>query len=228
MKMDVRYKFFLLILISITAFSAKDLLYGSLVFALVSALTFLLGQGLKTLKFIVAYALILVFILLSKHLPAFLRSMFLIIALCARMCMPIALYGQSFLKSSSVSEMVTGLYTLHLPRAFVISFAVAMRFFPTVREEIQHLREAMWLRGLEFSLRNLRKRPVLLLEGLIAPLLIRVSTTAEELSAASITRGLDNPAPRTAFKKLKIGFLDSFVFLLFSMAFIAICLIRTR
>ena len=87
--------------------------------------------------------------------------------------------------------MVKGLYAMKIPRAFVITFAVAMRFFPTAKEEISYVRDAMSLRGIGFSLRNLRLRPALVFEGFITPLLVRASTIAEELSAASITRGLD-------------------------------------
>ena len=100
------------------------------------------------------------------------------------------------MKITVVSEMVTGLYAMKIPRAFVITFAVAMRFFPTAKEEISHVRDAMSLRGIGFSLRNLRLRPALVFEGFITPLLVRASTIAEELSAASITRGLDNPVSR--------------------------------
>ena len=140
--------------------------------------------------------------------------------------MPIMLYGQTFLKTTSVSEMVTGLYAMKIPRAFIITFAVAMRFFPTAKEEISHVRDAMSLRGIGFSLRNLRLRPALVFEGFITPLLVRASTIAEELSAASITRGLDNPAPRTAFIKLNITVKDTFFTVIFTLLLISVVLLR--
>ena len=189
MKLDVRCKFFLLILISVVAFSAKDIIYGSIVFIIVCLLSFLLGQRKKTIKFTAAYALLLLFIIFSNYIPATLSSMILMIVLCIRMCMPIMLYGQTFLKTTAVSEMVTGLYAMKIPRAFVITFAVAMRFFPTAKEEISHVRDAMSLRGIGFSLRNLRLRPALVFEGFITPLLVRAFTIVEELSAASIKIG---------------------------------------
>ena len=68
--------------------------------------------------------------------------------------MPILLYGQTFLRTTPVSEMVTGLYAIRIPRSFIITFAVAMRFFPTAKEEISHVRDAMSLRGIGFSWRN--------------------------------------------------------------------------
>lgn len=228
MKLDVRYKFFLLILISVVAFSAKDIRYGSIVFTIVCVLSFLMGQKMKTVKFMIAYVLLLLFIIFSKYVPEALSSMILMVILCIRMCMPIMLYGQTFLKTTSVSEMVTGLYAMKIPRAFIITFAVAMRFFPTVKEEISHVKDAMALRGIEFSLLNLRLRPAIVFEGFIVPLLVRVSTIAEELSAASITRGLDNPAPRTAFTKLKMTFKDTLVTILFTVLLIFVLWLRAR
>lgn len=226
MKLDVRYKFFLLILISVVAFSAKDIVYGSIVFCIVCLITFLLGQGRKVIKFMIAYILLLLFIVFSNFLPIALSSMILMLVLCIRMCMPIMLYGQTFWKTTSVSEMVTGLYAMKLPRAFVISFAVAMRFFPTAKEETSHVRDAMSIRGLGISLHNLRYRPMLVFEGFIIPLLVRASTIAEELSAASITRGLDNPAPRTAFVKLKVRTKDTLVTFIFAGILIFVMVLR--
>lgn len=226
MKIDVRYQFLLLIVISVTSFSAKDIVYGSLVFAIVCLLTFLLGQGVKTLKFIAVYAGLILFILLANDMPVFLRSMILMIVLCARMCMPVMLFGQVFLKTTKVSEMVTGLYAMHIPRSFTITFAVAMRFFPTAQEEIAFVRDAMALRGIEISPQNIVKRPSLVFEGLMVPLLVRASTVAEELSAASITRGLDNPSPRTAFTRLHITWKDTLITMAFLFAFAGVLLLR--
>lgn len=228
MKLDVRCKFLILIAISVIAFSTKDIYYGSLVFTLVCLLTFLLGQGRKALKYIMIYLVLVTFILLANHVPAFLRGMILMIVLCIRMCMPIALYGQTFLKTTPVSEMVTGLYSMHIPRGFIITFAVAMRFFPTAKEELGHIRDAMALRGINLSAANVFRRPALVFEGLITPLLVRSSTIAEELSAASITRGLDNPAPRTTFVRLHITLLDIAVTVLFVAALLSILWLRSR
>ncbi len=226
MKLDVRCKFLLLMLVSGVAFSAKDIIYGSIVFIIVCLISFLLGQRKKTIKFTAAYVLLLLFIVFSRYVPVALSSMILMVVLCIRMCMPIMLYGQTFLKTTSVSEMVTGLYTMKIPRAFIITFAVAMRFFPTAKEEISHVRDAMSLRGIGFSLRNLRLRPALVFEGFMTPLLVRASTIAEELSAASITRGLDNPAPRTAFIKLNIRFKDIFFTFIFTVMLVSVLLLR--
>lgn len=223
----MRYKFFLLILISIVAFAAKDIVYGSIVFGIVCIISFLLGQINKALKFMAVYVSLLSFIIFAQYLPLTLQSMILLVVLCVRMCMPIMLYGHIFLKTTAVNEMVTGLYALRIPRAFIITFAVAMRFFPTAKEEIGHVRDAMILRGIRASLINLIRRPHLIFEGFMIPLLVRASTIAEELSAASITRGLDNPKQRTAFTKLEITFSETIFMLLFSIMLISVLILRT-
>ena len=84
MKLDVRYKFFLLILISVAAFSAKDIIYGSIVFSIACLIAFLLGQRKKTIKFAAAYALLILFIIFSKYVPQALNSMILMVVLCMR------------------------------------------------------------------------------------------------------------------------------------------------
>lgn len=164
------------------AFSAKDIIYGSLVFAVVCLLSFLLGHRKKVFRYAAVYLGLILFILCSGILPMFLQSMLLMIVLCARMCMPIMLFEQTFLKTTKVGEMVTGLYTMHIPRGF---------------------------------------------EAFMTPLLVRASTVSEELSAASITRGLDNPNPRTSFTKLRLEVKDVLVTLLFASALIVVPILRS-
>lgn len=226
MKLDVRYKFLLFIIISIVAFSAKDLVYGSLVFFIVCLFTFLLGQNEMVLKYMIVYAAMLLFIVGADYLPGLLKSMILLLVVFIRMCLPILLYSKCFIRTTTVSEMVSGLYALRFPKAFVISFTVAMRFFPTAKEEISELRAALALRGLGFTFHNLRTRPTLVFEGFISPILIRASQVAEELSAASITRGLDSPSPRTTFRSLHLTAGDSVIGLIFSALLISVPILR--
>lgn len=224
--LDVRCKFLLLLIISVVGLAVRDSFYGRFIFLLVFALVLLMGQRKKAIKFAIAYIVISALVMFSDYIPVVIQSSILIIALCLRMCIPIMLYAQTFLKTTPVSEMVTGMYSLHLPRAFVITFAVAMRFFPTAKEEISQIRDAMALRGIEISVKNVFKRPMVLLEGLMTPLLVRASTVAEELSAASITRGLDNPMPRTAFVKLHITVKDILVTGVFIAALFGVWIVK--
>ena len=46
------------------------------------------------------------------------------------------------------------------------------------------------------------------IECLLVPIMISATTTAEELSAAAVTRGIENPAPKTSMIVMKFGMQD--------------------
>ena len=211
MKLDVRCKFLLLLLISAVTFAVKDIYWGSLVFLLTMILTFLMGQIRLTLKYALIYGALIAVVKVSPVLPKVLYSLLLMLILCLRMFMPVVLYAGVFWRTTRVSEMVTAMYALHIPKGFTITFAVAMRFFPSAKEEMHYIGDAMKLRGLELSWRNLLTRPVQMLEGMMVPLIMRAATIAEELSASAISRGLDNPGKRSAFFRMRITFWDILV-----------------
>lgn len=218
MNIDVRCKLFLFLLISIAAFMTKDMLYGGMIFVIVLAAAFCIGQWKRALRHLGVYLLVSAVAAIAPYLPKLLSGVALMLAIFIRMFLPLLLYAGAFVATTTVSEMVTALYALRMPRSFVITFAVAMRFFPTAKEELHGVRSAMRLRGIGFSFYNLLTRPAIVLEGFMTPLMVRASTIADELSAASITRGLDNPAPRTAFFQLHLTRRDTVVTLVAVLA----------
>lgn len=225
MKIDVRYKLLLLILISIASFLVKDLLYGSILFAVVCIITLSMGQRFSMLKYILIYIMLVIFELLAPYIPKILQSTLLMLTLCLRMFMPMILYARTFITTTSVSEIITAMYSMKIPPPLTITLAVTMRFFPSAKEELNFINDAMKLRGFNLSLKNLFTQPGLIFEGMMTPMMMRASTIAEELSAASITRGIDNPNPRTSFNKLKITIKDTVLtisFLLMISSVIAI------
>ena len=92
--------------------------------------------------------------------------------------------------------------TLRFLSALVLQlmpFAVVFRFFPTVLEEYRSIRDAMRLRGVGW-----RSGPVALVEYRLVPLVAGMVKIGDELSAASVTRGLGGEAVRTS--RCRIGF----------------------
>ena len=77
---------------------------------------------------------------------------------------------------------------------------VIFRFFPTVSEEYQAIRDAMKMRGIRFGGKN----PFLMVEYRLVPLIVSVVKIGDELSAAALTRGLGAPGRRTNL--CRIGF----------------------
>lgn len=226
MKLDVRCKIVLFIVVSITSFMAKDIVYGSIVFAIVCLLICSMGQKKTGIKYIAVYAFVVAFIEATAFMPAVLRSLVLMTTLCIRMFLPVLLYAKAFEATTTVSEMITGMFAMRLPRSLVITFAVTIRFFPTAKEEMRNINDAMRLRGMGLSFGNLVRYPNFLLEGFFTPMMMRASTISEELSASAITRGLDSPAPRTAFYKLRLTFIDIIITLLFAIALCAAVVVK--
>ena len=95
-------------------------------------------------------------------------------------------------------------------------------FFPTFSEEIHNIYDAMRLRGIALSWKNVFTRPVLILEAIAIPIVMRSASIAEELSASAVTRGIDNPAQRTSFIQLKVHAKDWMVLCFFLVAFVVL------
>ena len=112
---------------------------------------------------------------------------------------PGTMFAYYLLASTKVSEFVAAFTRLRLPEKVVIPFAVIFRFFPTVAEEYRSIRDAMQLRGV-----NWKNGPVSMVEYRLVPLIASMVKICDELSAASVTRGLGGPAKRT--NRCVVGF----------------------
>ena len=124
--------------------------------------------------------------------------------------------------TTKVSELIAAMYSLKIPRSITITFAMVLRFFPTFSEEIHNIYDAMKLRGIALSWKNVFTRPVLILEAIAIPIVMRSASIAEELSASAVTRGIDNPAQRTSFIQLKVHAKDWMVLCFFLVAFVVL------
>ena len=82
--------------------------------------------------------------------------------------------------------------------------------------------DAMKLRGIALSWKNVFTRPLLLLEAMVVPIVMRSASIADELSASAVTRGIDNPDQRTSFVQLKVTPKDIIVLVSFVIAFVAL------
>ena len=113
--------------------------------------------------------------------------------------MPGTMFAYSLFATTKVSEFVAAMERVRLPQRVIIPFAVVFRFFPTVLEEYRSIRDAMRLRGVGW-----RSGPVALVEYRLVPLVAGMVKIGDELSAASVTRGLGGEAVRTS--RCRIGF----------------------
>ena len=104
------------------------------------------------------------------------------------------------ISTTKISELMAALNRMHIPQGMAISIAVMMRFFPTLGEEYRSIKDAMYMRGIQFGGGKVNK----MVEYRLIPLLFSTINIGDELSAAAVTRGLGTPVQRT--NVCEIGF----------------------
>lgn len=123
-------------------------------------------------------------------------------------------------KSISASELVNALEKLGLPRAITITLAVTLRFMPTIGQEIGSIKDSMKIRNIPLNPWNVLKAPLVMMEFVMVPLMMRFVKVAEELAAAAVVRGIERPGRRGSLFVIKMRPQD-FVYLLAVAAFAA-------
>lgn len=203
---DPRTGLFLLVFANIIAFTQDSLLVEFSWIAVLSLLILLcesIGLGIKW-----AVSFILLFLIQWYVLPIspkIVATSFSIFINYARRMFPCLMVGSLMVKTVSLRRFIVGLRKLRVPQKLIIPISVTLRYFPAIKEETGHIRDAMKLRGI----RGIDK-----VEALVVPLMICATETAEELSAAAVTRGIENPAKKTSVIELHLGVLDCIILII--------------
>lgn len=197
---DPRTGLLLLLMANIIAFSEKSVWVEAGWMLFMAVLVAACGYARAALKCCLTYGLI---VLLQWYIlpvsPAVIAVSFSIFANYARRMCPCLIAGTLLVKAVSLRRLIVGLRCLHVPQQLIIPISVTLRYFPAIREEAGYIRDAMRLR----NIRGLQKA-----EALVVPLMISATETAEELSAAAVTRGIENPVAKTSVIALHMGAAD--------------------
>lgn len=113
--------------------------------------------------------------------------------LVTRFVVPMVM-GYSIMASISVSEFITSMERMYVPSAITIPLSVMFRFFPTISEENLAISEMM----------KVRKSKTKRMEYQLVPVMMSTVRIADELSQASMTKGLGGSDKRTHI--CKVGF----------------------
>ena len=200
LRIDPRTGLLLLVLANIIAFSSKSFPVELGTLGLLLFLIVLCGQFRSALKW--GVAIIFLFALQWYILPAspkIIATSFSIFANYARKMLPCLMICGLLISTLSLREIIAALRSFHVPQKLIISISVTLRYFPAIKEEIAHIRDAMRLRNIS----GLEK-----VEATLVPLMISATNTAEELSAAAVTRGIENPAKKTSLVQLRMQLFD--------------------
>jgi energy-coupling factor transport system permease protein len=129
--------------------------------------------------------------------------------------LPILMMGYYTISTTKVSEFIASMEESNIPKAIIIPISVIFRYIPSIYEEISSITDAMKMRGFGLTFKSL-KSPLKLIEFYMIPILISAVKTADELSAASLTRGLSNPQKRTHLVSVSFNKFD-YLFILIAI-----------
>lgn len=187
----------------------------------------LVFMGLFCILFIIERMPKLVFELLAVYVGIMCLAQFIIPVLPAQVgvmlavicyggvIFPCAVAAVYLVKTTSVGQFVAALRAIHIPNTLIVALTATLRFFPAIREDFSHVRDASRLR----KPHGLQRR----VDCIYVPLLLSVSSTAADLAASVTARGIDNPCQKTSWHRIGFSAGDAIV-LAVALAIYAACI----
>ena len=118
--------------------------------------------------------------------------------------MPAMIMAWYVIHTTKIGEFMSAMQKMHVPDGISVSLAVVMRFFPTIKEEYLSINDAMKMREIGRGVKN----PFTYIEYVLVPIMMSTVRIADELSAASLTKGLSGNTKRTHVCEISIRFID--------------------
>lgn len=202
--LDPRTKIIILAILSFMVFNDVSLYISGILVLIPFICLFFSNHKKSAVIYILVYVLakyIQIFILPTA--TGLIAIILITFSYTASRMLPILMMGYYTIKTTKVSEFISSMERSNIPRDIIIPVSVVFRYIPSVLEEIKSITDAMKMRGFGLNIKSL-KNPLKLIEFYMIPILISAVKTADELSAASLTRGLSNPEPRTHLLEVKL------------------------
>lgn len=118
--------------------------------------------------------------------------------------------------TDGIESLLTPFKWIRFPvHELALIMSIALRFIPTLIDETNRIISAQKARGADFESGNIFKR-IKAIVPILIPLLISAFRRAEELGDAMDARCYSGSKNRTKYKKLKFGWRDVFITLLFA------------
>ena len=218
---DPRTKLALILICVLCAMFAPNLQFQFILVLLIAAFEMICGRWHSALRSVIAYGLICLFTVWSMNvMTGTLRTMFAAFLGLLHKVYACGMMAGTVIFTTKVNEFLSAMAKLRCPKKLTIPFAVMLRYLPAVREDWRYIKDAMRLRDVSPSLTGFLKAPVMTVNCIYVPLLTAASKAADELSIASVTRGIENPKPRTCLVKIQMRSAD-FLTMVFFAAFLA-------
>lgn len=211
-KPDPRAKLALLLLWAVAVFLSPGLWFEALMMLVAAAFGAACGRGRMAACMVALYAVMLVCMMGVAQLDTgVLKTMFSSFFMLVRKVFPCGLLAAVIVSTTHVNEFMSAFARMHVPRQVTIPLAVMLRYVPAIREDWRFIKDAMRMRGVNPSLAGFLRRPGMTVECLYVPLMMGASNVADELSMASVARGIENPTPRTCYTHIEFRPSDGFI-----------------
>jgi energy-coupling factor transport system permease protein len=220
--LDPRAKLFLILMCVLASMYAPSLAYQFGLVLLIALLGLFFGKWKYVVKAVCFYTVICALtVWIMAEMTGTLRTMFVAFLGLFHKVYACGMLAGIVLSTTKVSEFLSAMNRIHAPKKLVIPMAVMLRYIPTIQEDWRYIKDAMKLRDVSPSLKGLITNPGMTVDCIYVPLMMAASKAADELSIASITRGIENPKPRTCLVQIHFGVADGIVALLF-LAYLAV------
>lgn len=212
--LDPRIELIILMIINISIFTMKSSRVTDIWCIFISVLLVYSGHWKSALNNIVVYFLA-VFIQTSvlSVLPEIFIMIFSVSLNYLRKIFPCIMMGNLIIKTTTMKRVILALRKMHISEKFIIPVSVTIRYFPTIIQEMGNIKDAMKLRKIPIQEKA---------EAMVIPLMISATNVAEELAAAAVTRGIENPCKKTSIEELHFKVFD------FICLFISIVILFTE
>ncbi|ENJ9652893.1 energy-coupling factor transporter transmembrane protein EcfT [Clostridium botulinum] len=209
LKIDPRTKIILMILGNVAIFLAFSIQIKISLIIFYLIFGFLCGAYKSPIKISLGYfGLILVEYLGEKYLSGTFALMIITFSQFVKMILPCALLASIMISTTKVSEFMGALNKMRVSQKVIIPLTVMIRYFPVVFEDWKNIKDSMRMRDVSPTFLGFLKNPSDTIECIYVPMLMSASKVSDELSAAAITRVIENPNPRTCMVKMKMRFYD--------------------
>ena len=220
---DPRTKLFVLAISSVFVFMNKSIVIECLL-TLIPLLLLLFAKKFRVaLKYgLIFTCLLLIQFLIIVRLPLTIGGVIYMFDVYIRKMIPCFMLGSYLINTTKVSTFLAALSQMQLPKGLTIALSITLRYFPTMKEEWNYIRDAMALRGIIVSPTEFVFHPLRIMEYVYVPMLVSASKISDEITQAAITRGIDHIKRRSCMERVEFSYIDAG---LLAIYIIIICMI---
>lgn len=206
---DPRTKLMLMIICVLSATLSPALHYEAGLILLIMLFGLVCGKPRYSLLCAFCYGVIFALTLFTRDmLTGTVRTMLIAFLGLVHKVYPCSMMAGLMISTTKVSEFMAAMMRIHVPKKIIIPLAVLLRYLPVIREDWGFIKDAMRMRDVSPSFKGLLTQPAMTAECVYVPLMMSASKAADELSIASVTRGIENPKPRTCLTQIRFRTAD--------------------